>query len=182
MAYNSPLVGSSYAQHDLGRVIYNEVIKAAPKTVVEFGVLRGYSTVCIAQALRDQGFGHVTSYDLWDSHPYQLEDKADVQKRIDSLGLSEWVTLETGSIWDILPTLPSANFYHIDVGNDGSVLKFVERETREARLNGSVVLFEGGSAERDMVKWMVEAKKVPMRGSVEYEILDPRRPSISKLC
>ena len=55
--YIQPQVESSYRKNNLGINIYNTIITLKPTKVVEFGILHGYSTLCIAQALRDLNMG-----------------------------------------------------------------------------------------------------------------------------
>ena len=51
--YKEPKIESSYRKNNLGFTLYHTIRMLKPKIVVDFGILYGYSTVAIAQALRD---------------------------------------------------------------------------------------------------------------------------------
>ena len=68
--YKQPDIESSYQKNDLGFTIYSVVRMLKPKVVVDFGILSGYSTICIAQAIRDNGEGKVLAYDIFDEYEY----------------------------------------------------------------------------------------------------------------
>ena len=68
--YIEPDIKSSYNKHNIGKTIYNIIFEKKPDNILEFGVLHGYSTICIGQALRDIGHGTLTSYDLFEEYPY----------------------------------------------------------------------------------------------------------------
>lgn len=172
--YSSPTVESSYRENDLGKTLYDLVLKLKPKTIVEFGTLNGYSAIAMAQACRDNKVGHIVSYDLWDGYKHKHGTKSLVQDEIDKLGLSEFITLETG---DFKHWQGDADLVHVDISNDGETIKMLKNKG----ITGTVV-FEGGSVERDRVQWMVKYNKPPIRSSgVRFDIIDERFPSISKL-
>ena len=54
-------IGEPYYNPKIGQTLYDYVVKTKPKVIVEFGVLFGYSTICMAQALRDIGCGGIIS-------------------------------------------------------------------------------------------------------------------------
>lgn len=60
MKYTNPDIESSYRDNDLGRTLYDLVLKYKPKKIVEHGILFGYSTVAMAQALDELGGGIYT--------------------------------------------------------------------------------------------------------------------------
>lgn len=54
-----------YSSHPaLGRLLYSLVRSIRPTAAVETGSFVGYSTLCIAQALEDNGTGHLHAFDL----------------------------------------------------------------------------------------------------------------------
>ncbi len=54
---------------EIGRFIYSFICIVRPKVVVETGTCYGYSALCIAQALKDQGGGHLYCFDLFMDRP-----------------------------------------------------------------------------------------------------------------
>lgn len=172
--YKTVEIESSYRENDLGKTLYDLVMELKPKTIIEFGTLNGYSAVAMAQALRDLGAGHIISYDLWDLYKHKHGVRSLVQDEIDRLGLSKYITLETG---DFKHWQGDADLVHVDISNDGETIKMLKSKG----ITGTVI-FEGGSVERDRVQWMTKYNKPPIRSSgVRFDVIDERFPSISKL-
>ena len=64
-------LGEPYFKPNIGKTIYDYVIETKPKVIVEFGVLFGFSTVCMSQALRDlNNGGKIYAFDLWEKSKY----------------------------------------------------------------------------------------------------------------
>lgn len=172
--YKSVEIESSYRENDLGKTLYDIVMELRPKTIIEFGTLNGYSAIAMAQALRDIGSGHLISYDLWDYYKFKHGKMNVVQQTIDELGLTEYISLAQG---DLKQWQGVADLVHVDISNDGEVLRMIANKHI-----GGMVIFEGGTQERDKVQWMTRYNKMPMRSSgVRYDVIDPRFPGISKL-
>ena len=70
--YKEPKVYSSYRKNNIGQTLYDIVIKLRPKNIIEIGVLEGYSTICMAQALKDLGdrSAKVYAHDLFDAYSF----------------------------------------------------------------------------------------------------------------
>lgn len=177
MLYTNPEIESSYQKNDLGRTLYDLVIELKPKRIVEFGVLNGYSTVCMAMALHQLGRGKVTSYDLWEKYDFSHGNLADCMWEVMRRGLGRFVQFERGSAFDV--ELGKCDMVHLDISNDGpTVRKFVTR-LRKMGYKGPIV-FEGGSRERDQVPWMLKYGRQPIEGcGVDYKIINSKFPSIS---
>jgi len=54
---------------EMGRLLYDLVRLTAPELCIETGSYAGYSTLCIAQALEDNGRGHLHAFDLLGKNP-----------------------------------------------------------------------------------------------------------------
>ena len=70
MKYQNPDVESSYKENNLGKDLYDAVLKHKPKKIIEFGSFYGYSTIAMAMALDEIGEGTIQVYDLFDSYIY----------------------------------------------------------------------------------------------------------------
>jgi len=181
MPYSAPAVPSSYRDNDLGRTIYDFVMNNAEQGAVllEFGCLHGYSSICMAQALRDLGGGSLVGYDLWEEYPYRHSTMQDTLEKVRRHGLQDFVSFEKMNFTDWLKNPTDFDIVHIDVSNNGTLI----RETYEA-LRGyhGEVIFEGGTEERDKVEWMAKFDKEPIVGcGVPYEVLDDRFPALSRM-
>jgi hypothetical protein len=72
--------------------------------------------------------------------------------------------------------------FHLDISNDGGLVELALTQLAPFVERGSIVLFEGGSKERDKVDWMVQYGKRPINPVFKQfgaKILDPRFPSLS---
>ena len=175
MKFSNPGISSSYAANRLGETLYNYILVKRPKHIGEFGIYNAYSTICMAQALDEIGEGKITAYDLWDTNEKRGRSSMDVAVRnVVQAGLDKYVTIEQGNFWDI--DCDQFDMIHLDIDNDGEIL---ERAAEKLKNYKGMVIFEGGSEERDNCPQMNGRKK--MHGSAKYVILNPRFPSMSML-
>ncbi len=175
--YSSPEVESSCRENDLGKTLYDIVMDLKPKNIVEFGTLNGYSAMAMAMALRDLGAGHLISYDLWDGYKHKHGTMSHTQDEIDKRGLSEFITLQKADFKHWEPS--DEDLVFVDISNDGETIRALANKMKNSK---AVVLFEGGTLERDTVKWMTQYNRPPIRASgVRFDVIDVRFPSISKL-
>ena len=71
---------------------------------------------------------------------------------------------------------------HVDVSNDGDVILQLYNNIKKYLDKGSILLFEGGSQERDEVHWMKKYNKTPIndiKPIINYKLLTEKFPSIS---
>ena len=183
MKYKNPAeLESSYAKNDLGKTLYSLVLEHKPKKIVEFGVLNGYSTIAMAMALHELGGGHINSYDLFDDYPFKHSTMHDVRGVIDRYGLAEYVTLKKKDFDEWLSAPEQFDFMHVDISNKGDTIERLYEATRDQIQKGSVVVFEGGSKERDNVEWMKKFNQKKMSEiAVPFSVIDERFPSLSMI-
>jgi len=172
--YIQPKVKSSYNKgYDLGRVIYDYTMKVKPNIVAEIGTYRGYSAICIAQALRDLGGERkLYCYDLWQKSPHAHCHVNEFKANIKIHGVEIFVSSSLKSFDEVIENLSGIDMLHIDISNNGDIIKKVY----DLRVCNNVI-FEGGSKERDNIPWM--KKFLPINGCCPYTILDEHFPSIS---
>lgn len=176
--YQEPChICSSYVSNNIGETIYNTVINLKPKIIIDFGLLYGYSTVCLAQAVRDNGFGHVIGYDLFESYKYKNSIKPIVEYNLDYYSLSNYVTLIKKDFQKWLEEEEEFDLLHLDISNTGDIIHKIYK-----KYPNSPVIFEGGTEERDNIDWMVKYKSSPIQSIqpiTNYHILNPLFPGIS---
>lgn len=176
--YVQPDIHSSYQYNDLGRTLYNQVRKEKPHIVIDFGVLEGYSTICMAQACRDNGFGKVKVYDLFEKYDYNHADFARLIRNIKNADLMDWVEIEQKNFFDWIKNPEPFDLIHIDISNTGDILDLIWDNLQ----GKGTVLFEGGSEQRDKVGWIFKHNKRPIgKTRAKFEIINDKFPSISKL-
>ena len=179
-------LGKLYFKPNIGKTIYDYVIENKPKVIVEFGVLFGFSTVCMSQALRDlNNGGKIYAFDLWEKSKYNhgqtIELVDDILKDYE---LQDFVKLDYGGSADSLSDIKDVDLIHIDINNDGDrLMNFITDIKNKHKVNCDI-LFEGGIIERDNCWWMNEFKKTPinhLRNNFDYVILNKNYPGISKI-
>lgn len=175
--YIEPEVESSYSLNNLGKTIYDEIRKLQPDLVIDFGVLNGYSTICIAQALRDNGKGRVKVYDLFEKYEYNHSQLENLVKNLKAHGVLDLVDIDEMNFFDWIKNPEPFDAVHIDISNTGDIVDMFK--TIEGK---GLVLFEGGSLDRDRAGWMVKYNKKPINSStMVFEVINSNFPSISRL-
>lgn len=178
--YIEPEANSSYSFNNLGKTIYDQVLFTKPKKVVDFGILNGYSTICIAQALKENGFGKVYAYDLFEDYEFNRAKLSEVEKLVLEYGLSDWVEFKKVNFFDWIKNPESFDLLHLDISNTGDIIDMLWEKFSDSK---ATIIFEGGSEERDRVGWMVLHNKKPINKSkAKFEVINNRFPSISRLC
>jgi len=151
---------SSYAANGYDALFYALARAWRPAAYLEFGVLSGYSLLSSSLAIRDNGVGRAIGLDLFEEYEYTKDYKNTVQARIDALALGPWCSLVQGSVYDVKPGDMAADVLHIDISNNGDVVRHFF-ETWSAHV-GRAILFEGGGPSRDQVEWMIKYDKPRM--------------------
>ena len=151
---------SSYNDHSLGILFYAIARVLKPSLCVEIGILHGFSLLHVASALRDNGSGTIHGFDLFEDYPYRHGSSSDVKTRTAKLGLGDIVTINQGDAFHIHERFDSIDLLHVDISNNGDVLKRTF-ETWAEKVT-SAMIFEGGSGMRDQIDWMVEYNKPPI--------------------
>jgi predicted O-methyltransferase YrrM len=182
MKYIKIDIESSYQVNDLGKTLYDLVLRIKPKKIIEFGTLHGYSAVAMSMALDELQSGHLTSYDLWDKYPYKHGKMEEVLNQLKRYKVDKYVTLADADLKVWLDNPEPFDLMHVDVSNNGETIDLLYEKLKNNIKNDSLVIFEGGSKERDDVEWVKKYNKKPIAKSfAPYEIIDDRFPSISKL-
>ncbi|MDO8604212.1 MAG: class I SAM-dependent methyltransferase [bacterium] len=183
MKYKNPIeIESSYIENDLGRTLYDLVLKYKPKKIVEFGILYGYSTVAMAMALDEIGDGHIYANDLFEDYAFKHSTTQEVQENINRYGLEKYVTLGKKNFDEWLKQPEDFDFLHVDVSNKGDTVERLYDAVKNQVARGAIVVFEGGSDERDNVEWMIRYNSKKIRSTnIPFEVIDPRFPSLSQI-
>jgi predicted O-methyltransferase YrrM len=180
--YINPQIESSYQENDLGKTIYDLVLELKPKNVVEFGCLYGYSTVAIGMALKHLGEGKLISYDLFEKYPYKYSPKSITQQNLEKYGVEDYVELKEMDYNQWLNNPTEFDLLHLDISNTGDTILNTSQLLNTQIQNGSVVLFEGGSIERDNIEWVVKYGSTPINAVkkfTSYTIINENFPSLS---
>ena len=176
--YQEPChIYSSYTPNNIGEIIYKVVRELKPKKIIDFGLLYGYSTICLAQAVRDNGFGKVIGYDLFEDYKYKKSIKPIVEYNLQYYNLDQYVTLVKKDFNQWLREDEDFDLLHLDISNTGEIInKLYDKHPDKA------LIFEGGIEKRDQVEWMVKYN-FPSINSIKsktnYKIITPSFPGLS---
>jgi predicted O-methyltransferase YrrM len=181
-------IESSYNINNIGKDLYDMVIKYKPTKVVEFGLLYGYSTVSIAQGLRDNNIENskLLSFDLFDDYEYKHSVRSVVEHNLERYNLSDLVQLNKTNFYEWMET--NEDFFdmiHLDISNNGHIINDVYNYTNKLSIlhNKEIItIFEGGTVERDNVEWMNKYSKPkinPLKNIINYNIIRDEYPGLS---
>ncbi len=180
MKYQNPDIESSYAEHDLGKDLYEAVLKHKPKKIIEFGCLYGYSTIAMAMALEELRQGKIIVYDLFDKYQYKHSTKKVTQENINKYGLQKYVELKDMDFEKWLKNPEPFDMMHFDISNNGEKLEHLYGAVKPFIDQGAMVYFEGGTKERDNIDWMNKyGFKKMTESNVPYEVVNAKFPSLS---
>ncbi len=167
-------VKSSYAENNFGAMFKALVMQKMPITCVELGVLYGYSSLHIGLALKynykEHAIkGHLYSYDLWEDYPYNHGNKDDVQDLLKRKGIDNYVSLYHTDAMKVheLYIEKKVDLLHVDISNTGDTFNFIIKHWHSLMSMGGIIIFEGGSEERDNVLWMIDNKCLSIKKAIE---------------
>lgn len=172
---------SSYIENNYGNVFKALIMAHLPSLVVECGVLDGYSTFNIAHALRHNRINRgiessFIAYDLWENYEYKHGSFKKVATMLRENGLlNHYVNLHYGKAFDVHSNFQdrTVDFLHMDISNDGLVLEKTIEYWGPKISQGGIIVFEGGSTERDKIEWMKKYNKRPIVPVLEKMINSP---------
>jgi predicted O-methyltransferase YrrM len=170
-------VVSSYTKNNIGKTLYDSVIKYKPKKIIDFGILYGYSTICLAQGVRDNGFGEIIAYDLFEDYQYKNAIKDVVLNNLQFHNLDQYVSLIKKDFDTWLESEEEFDLLHLDISNTGDTITKIHKA-----YPNSLILFEGGTKERDNIEWMSKycaAPINPLQSKLNYKILNHNFPGLS---
>jgi len=162
-------IRSSYLHNNFGQVFLQTILAFPPYSIVEVGVLDGYSLLHMAIAIEKLGSNVVIdAYDLWEDYEYNHGNMDDVKKLLSLRNVSHLVNLHKENAYKVHKKYENnmVDFLHFDISNDGDVFDFVMEKWTPKMRHCGLIFFEGGSEERDNVDWMVKYNKKPIRPAI----------------
>lgn len=169
-------IRSSYKENDFGSVLKAHIMGWKPSCPVELGVLDGYSTLHIAQGLKElhhlrhtNGEKKLKAYDLFEDYSFKHGSKEEVEKMLAENGVSAYVEVLKGSAYEVYKNFSdkSIDFLHVDISNTGKVLKDILELWHPKIMDKGLILFEGGSEERDCCEWMTKYNMPSIKKEIE---------------
>ena len=166
----------SHGKYQWLPLLYNFINQLKPKKVIELGPATGATTITMAQSLKDNigntppiYAGHINSYDIWDDKYWATQENC--QKQINEWGVQEFVTLKHMDFYDWIETNEEFDFLYMDIDNDGDKILKLYESVKPQIETGSIVLFEGGSEERDKYVDENVTKMNDVKDKLDYNLL-----------
>ena len=158
-------IRSSYKQNNYGYLFYSLIRIYKPVKCVELGGLEGYSALYIAKGLKDNGQGKLDIIDLFEDYPYNKSSLENTRKNFIDNNLRDIAVFKKGDVFEKINDYreKEIDFLHIDLSNDGGLLEKVFKKIYNKLSEKCLIIFEGGSEERDNIEWMKKYKKKPIR-------------------
>ena len=193
------LLGNDYTP-TLGKALYDAVIERKPKTILEFGTGDGFTTLCMAAALKKIGDKDsiIHTYDWIDNSRSGGMDQYVQQYllmggEIQRLGVSEKIEAGIKDFYKWIDTadyIESFDFLYVDVGNTAKTIKLLREKLKNNIDAGATIFFEGGGEERDFFTGGAEqgywkrcqncASLYPLKDELKFEVMADSKPCISK--
>jgi len=152
-----PTLDSSYKENGYQYLFYALTRLLQPERIVEIGVLQGFSLLSMGCALKANGRGEFHAFDLFEEYEFKCDNFDNVSSRVSTMGLDKMVTLHQADASSVTGLIEETDMLHVDISNNGDIIGeiFSQWASRTSR----IMIFEGGSLERDRVEWMVKYRK-----------------------
>jgi hypothetical protein len=155
---------SSYNKKD---ITYGELIQSItrltnPKKIVEIGILDGYSLESFVKSSTD--VTEIYAYDLFEEFNGNHSDKDKLLERFNRFSN---VKIEYGDFYKLHNFIHNVDILHIDIANNGDVFEFVMNNYLQSLSPNGIIIFEGGSNDRDSVEWMIKYNKPKINPVIE---------------
>ena len=159
---------SSYDENNYGEVFEAIVDAFEPAVTVELGVLTGYSTRHIARGILQNKHGIFDAYDLFEDYPYKHSQYQDIKNMFNALDYG-FVNLHKQDAFTVHEKYPdnTVSLLHVDLSNTGETVQRIMALWDKKMVYGGIILFEGGSEERDGVEWMIKYNKPSIKKELE---------------
>lgn len=150
-------MNSSYNNKiNFGDIISAITFLKKPKTIVECGILEGYSLdKFIWNSDTDT---QIHAYDIFDKFNgnHAIKDKI-----IKQFNKYDNVNINYGDFYDVYEKYEdkSIDILHIDIANNGDVYEFMFQNYVDKLKDDGIILMEGGSFQRDYIEWMIKYNK-----------------------
>lgn len=165
--------------------IFKVLIKMVkPKSILEFGILNGYSLKVFADNVDKST--EIYAYDIFDDFNGHHADQVQITQQFQNYPN---VSIQYGNFYGMCHLMTNKfDIIHIDIANDASTYEFAIDNYLPLLNPNGILILEGGSVERDNVEWMKKYNKKSINdflktkcGNLDYFIID-KFPSITVIC
>lgn len=147
---------SSYHNNtDYGDIIQSIVYTKSPQSIVEFGILEGYSLQKFIENSSETT--KIQAFDIFEDFNGNGSNKDIIEK----FSCNDNLIIEYGDFYKKYIDFEdnSIDILHIDIANNGDVYKFASENYLKKLTDRGIMILEGGSKRRDEVGWMKKYNK-----------------------
>jgi predicted O-methyltransferase YrrM len=142
-------------KHEL--FFYGLVRGLKPKVCVELGTYAGFSAYWMALALKDNGFGYIDCYDMWDKYEFNHVSKKEADKNLKGLPVNLFQIDAKDA--PVFYKKGMVDLLYVDISNSGEIYRDILTRWYHLISKNGLIVMEGGTKERDNVDWMKKYKK-----------------------
>ena len=157
-------MNSSYKNKDID---YGELIEAItlcknPKSIVEIGILDGYSLHHFINSTNSNNSNNskpttIQAYDIFDKFNGNHAMEFELKERFKN---NHNVSINYGDFYEVYKNIDNnIDIIHIDIANNGDTYEYAIQHYLPKLSPTGIMLLEGGSQERDEVEWMIKYNK-----------------------
>lgn len=146
---------SSYKLNNFDKIFKNICIKYTPSSVLEIGLLDGYSLNSFVK--NTDKLTSIVGIDLFENYEYKNSNYSFITNKFKDCNN---VKILKDSFYEYYKKAIKFDIIHIDISNDGDIYKFALQNYFP--LVNKALIMEGGSRERDNVEWMIKFDKKPI--------------------
>lgn len=149
-------MNSSYKNQDID---YGELIEAItlsqnPTSIIEIGILDGYS---LHHFINSTTKTTIQAYDIFDKFNGNHAKEAELKERFKN---DPQVSINYGDFYELHKELnDNIDMIHIDIANNGDTYEYAIQHYLPKLSSTGLMLLEGGSKERDEIEWMNKYNK-----------------------
>jgi len=150
-------------------ITYKELLEGIifcknPKTIIEFGILEGVSLKAFIENSNSQC--DIKAYDIFEEFNGNSANK---EILLNTFSKFENVKIDYGDFYEKYKNIEdnSIDMLHIDIANNGDVLEFTIENYLQKLCDNGLLIFEGGSNERDNIDWMNKYNKTKINPIIQ---------------
>ena len=141
------------------KISFGDILKSInfilnPKTIVEVGILEGFSLKCFVESSNNDTV--IKAYDIFEEFNGNHAQK---DKLVSLFKDYDNVSIEYGDFYKVHKNINDVDIIHIDIANNGDVYEYAIKNYLPRLSENGVMIMEGGSEERDNVEWMIKYNK-----------------------
>ena len=145
---------SSYKNNlNYGDLLESITFIQKPKSILEIGILDGFSLKCFAD---NSDNTKINAYDIFDEFNGNHANK---EQLIEKFKEYNNINIEYGNFYELYKSEDKYDIIHIDIANNGDVYEFSINHYLPKLNDKGLLILEGGSEKRDNVEWMIKYDK-----------------------